>query len=280
MEDVHVVATSSGTWECKSQTKHIPASAVSVRIRIVRDGANEGNAYFDHIELRKLAPDSAPPPPPPPPPPEPTRSLPLTVSETNVSGDQTYRFTLSSTTEVDVVVSDQSTDIDCRINSTSCRNHGGTGDETWSGTLNAGTHTVTVYPFRSSGSYTLTVTGTSTARSPPLSVPEIPNFRLPSGGTVNTMFPAATGGTAPYVYRAAARDDVRCVNAPRERDAPDRHDRHGLHDQVHRHRQRKCVGLRDVRYHRRCARTAVGAAVDGCGNRADPDIDLDYACNG
>ena len=140
------------------------------------------------------------PTPTPTPAPEPTRSLPFTVSETNVSGDQTYRFTLSSTTEVNVVVSDQSTDIDCRINSTSCRNHGGTGDETWSGTLNAGTHTVTVYPFRGSGSYTLTVTGTSTAPSPPLSVPEIPNFRVPSGGSVDTVFPAATGGTPPYVY--------------------------------------------------------------------------------
>ncbi len=35
---------------------------------------------------------------------------------------------------------------------------------------------------------------------PPLSVPGIPNFRVPSAGSVSTVFPAATGGTAPYAY--------------------------------------------------------------------------------
>ncbi len=38
------------------------------------------------------------------------------------------------------------------------------------------------------------------AAPPPLSVPGIPDFRLPSGGSVNTVFPAATGGSAPYAY--------------------------------------------------------------------------------
>ncbi len=33
--------------------------------------------------------------------------------------------------------------------------------------------------------------------TPALSVPGIPNFRLPSAGVVNTVFPAATGGTPP-----------------------------------------------------------------------------------
>ncbi|MCY3969194.1 MAG: hypothetical protein OXG74_04645 [Acidobacteria bacterium] len=41
---------------------------------------------------------------------------------------------------------------------------------------------------------------TPPAPPPPLSVPGIPNFRLSSGRSVNTVFPAATGGTAPYVY--------------------------------------------------------------------------------
>ena len=35
---------------------------------------------------------------------------------------------------------------------------------------------------------------------PPLSVPGIPDFRVPSGGVVSTLFPAATGGIAPYAY--------------------------------------------------------------------------------
>lgn len=36
---------------------------------------------------------------------------------------------------------------------------------------------------------------------PPLSAPDIPNFsNLPSGGRVNTPFPAATGGRPPYRY--------------------------------------------------------------------------------
>ena len=35
---------------------------------------------------------------------------------------------------------------------------------------------------------------------PSLSLPGIPNFRLPSAGVVNTVFPAATGGAAPYTY--------------------------------------------------------------------------------
>ena len=33
-----------------------------------------------------------------------------------------------------------------------------------------------------------------------LSLPGIPNFRLPSAGVVNTVFPAATGGRTPYTY--------------------------------------------------------------------------------
>ncbi len=34
----------------------------------------------------------------------------------------------------------------------------------------------------------------------PLSLPDIPNFRAPSRGVVNTLFPAATGGRPPYSY--------------------------------------------------------------------------------
>ena len=66
-----------------------------------------------------------------------------------------------------------------------------------------------MYPFVAGlGSYTLTVTATYTTATttpeppppPPLVCPSIPDFRVPSGGTVNTLFPEATGGTAPYSY--------------------------------------------------------------------------------
>ena len=36
---------------------------------------------------------------------------------------------------------------------------------------------------------------------PSLSLPGLPNFRVPSAGVVSTVFPAATGGTPPYAYR-------------------------------------------------------------------------------
>ncbi len=52
------------------------------------------------------------------------------------------------------------------------------------------------------GSYTLTVTATSTATPPPppLAVPAVPDSRSPSGGSFDTVLPAATGGAAPYAY--------------------------------------------------------------------------------
>ncbi len=140
-----------------------------------------------------------------------SRTLPFAVSETDVSGEQSYSFSLPSDTRVKVVVSDQSTDIDCRIDSTSCTNHGGTADETWSGTLKKGPHTVTVWPHRGSGSYKLAVTapGTTATPTPPtsppppassLACPDVPDLRLPSGGPANTVLPEATGGAAPYTY--------------------------------------------------------------------------------
>lgn len=137
-------------------------------------------------------------------------TLPFTVSEQDVSGEQEYSFSLSSDTQVDLVVSNQSTDIDCRINKTPCPNHGGTAAETWSGTLKSGKHTVTVWPFHGSGSYTLAVTAPGTTPTTPttptpappsaLACPSITDLRLPSGGAVSTVLSEATGGTAPYTY--------------------------------------------------------------------------------
>ena len=53
--DAHVVASSTGTWECQAVTKCIPGSVGAVRLRAVRDGANLGDAWFDRIELKRIA---------------------------------------------------------------------------------------------------------------------------------------------------------------------------------------------------------------------------------
>lgn len=157
-----------------------------------------------------------------------THLLPFTVSRQGVSGDQTHGFSLTAETRVSVSLTGMDRDIDCRVNASSCTNRGSTRDDSWSGTLGAGTHTVTVYPYGGgSGSYTLSVSGTGTVTPPPttpppttpppttpppqpppttpaparLSLSSIPDFpNLPSGGSINTVFPAATGGTPPYTY--------------------------------------------------------------------------------
>lgn len=143
------------------------------------------------------------------------RTLPFTVSETNVSGDREQEFTLESRTEVKVSLTGMSHDIDCKVNDSQCTNYGGTRDDSWTGTLDAGAHTVTVYRYGGgAGSYTLTVSevgGTTTptpdpAPTPtpptatPLACPGIPDFTLPSGGAVHTVFGEASGGTPPYSY--------------------------------------------------------------------------------
>ncbi len=53
--DAHIVATQTGTWECGAVTKCIPESVGAVRVRAVREGANMGDAWFDGIELKRLA---------------------------------------------------------------------------------------------------------------------------------------------------------------------------------------------------------------------------------
>lgn len=53
--DAHLVATSMEAWECRAVTKCIPGSVGAVRIRAVRDGANLGGAWFDRIELERIA---------------------------------------------------------------------------------------------------------------------------------------------------------------------------------------------------------------------------------
>ncbi len=53
--DAHIVATETGVWECGAVTKCIPDSVGAVRVRAVREGANLGDAWFDGIELTRLA---------------------------------------------------------------------------------------------------------------------------------------------------------------------------------------------------------------------------------
>ncbi len=96
--------------------------------------------------------------------------LPFTVSETGVSGEQSYGFELASSTKVSLSLTGMNRDIDCRVNASSCTNRSGTADDSWSGTLEAGKHTVTVYASGGgSGSWTLSVSGT--AVSPPQDPP-------------------------------------------------------------------------------------------------------------
>ena len=64
--DAHIVATETGVWECGAVTKCISDSVGAVRVRAVREGANLGDAWFDRIELKRIAacgsPASASPP--------------------------------------------------------------------------------------------------------------------------------------------------------------------------------------------------------------------------
>ena len=53
--DAHIVATETGVWECGAVTKCIPESVGAVRVRAVREGANLGDAWFDRIELTRIA---------------------------------------------------------------------------------------------------------------------------------------------------------------------------------------------------------------------------------
>ena len=59
--DAHLVAASTGVWECRAVTKCIPASVGAVRIRAARDGANAGDAWFDRVELKRVAACTMPP---------------------------------------------------------------------------------------------------------------------------------------------------------------------------------------------------------------------------
>ncbi len=146
-------------------------------------GGSASVSFVATVEAPQVVVIGSPPGPPPtenPDPPPPVSvvrvySLPFTVSETGVSGEKSYRFRLDSRTEVSVSLTGMNRDIDCRVNSSSCTNHGGTSNDSWSGTLDAGTHSVTVYPYGGgAGNWTLSVSGTSTSPPPPAPTPTPP----------------------------------------------------------------------------------------------------------
>ncbi len=126
--------------------------------------------------------------------------LPFTVSETGVSGEKSYGFELASSTKVSLSLTGMNRDIDCRVNASSCTNRSGTADDSWSGTLEAGKHTVTVYASGGgSGSWTLSVSGT--AVSPPQNPPP-PS----SGPIVKTGVNVSSSRT--YVLRLSGSVEV------------------------------------------------------------------------
>jgi len=59
-QDAHLVAGSTGIWECRALTTCIPASVGAVRIRAARSGDNLGDAWFDRIEFKRIAACSEP----------------------------------------------------------------------------------------------------------------------------------------------------------------------------------------------------------------------------
>ena len=52
--DAHAQSTATAVWEKKSATVTVGPTTTSIRIRLVRDGANLGNAYFDGVTLRRV----------------------------------------------------------------------------------------------------------------------------------------------------------------------------------------------------------------------------------
>ena len=77
------------------------------------------------------------------------------ATETDSPG-QTYTFTLESSQTVNVSLTGMNRDIDCSVNGSRCSNRGGTADDDWSEPLEAGSHSVRVYPYRGgTGDYTI-----------------------------------------------------------------------------------------------------------------------------
>ena len=53
-DDAAARATSTGAWESVAAETTVGPATTAIRVRFVRDGANEGNAYGDAITLQRL----------------------------------------------------------------------------------------------------------------------------------------------------------------------------------------------------------------------------------
>ncbi len=113
---------------------------------------------FQHTGC-ELIPVSLPSIPTPTPTPTPTPS--------SGSSGGTYSLRLTASSQVSVALTDMTIDFDCKVGSSLCTNRGSTRDDSWSGTLVAGTHKITVYPYvtGSAGTYSLKVTVSSSGGS-------------------------------------------------------------------------------------------------------------------
>ncbi len=167
-----------------------------------RRGATDSTSFTATVTARRVVigrPPGPPPTPSPDPPPPVTvvrvYSLPFTESETG-EGEKSYRFRLDSRTDVSLSLTGMNRDINCRVNGSSCTNRGGTSADSWSGTLDAGTHGVTVYPYNAdAGNWTLSVSGTATSPPPPAPPPTRPPTTPPPTP------PPPTTGSGPIVKR-------------------------------------------------------------------------------
>ncbi len=196
------IAPSVRSWSVTTR------AGVVLRYRVRATNAGGDGAWSNVLELTSASPPAA-------------RTLPFTVSEKNVSGEQAYAFALSSETKVNVSLTGMNRDMDCRVGSSNCTNRGGTRDDSWSGTLAAGPHSVTVYPYGGgSGSYTLMVSaagGTTTSPPPPPppgNPPGAPrltgavagrvqtlNWAAPSSAAAVTRYQLQTRASAAYSWR-------------------------------------------------------------------------------
>ncbi len=97
----------------------------------------------------------------------------------NVSSARTYLLKLPRSVKASVRLTGMTIDFDCRVGIADCSNHGESRDDSWSGSLAAGAHAVTVYPYeRGPGNYSLAVTATRTLHRvvQPFGAPEIKLF--------------------------------------------------------------------------------------------------------
>lgn len=52
--DVQALSTTTNSWQYREATVTLPAATTYIKVRAVRDGSNQGNAYFDWIMLQRL----------------------------------------------------------------------------------------------------------------------------------------------------------------------------------------------------------------------------------